>query len=185
MTRSSNINETPSKTALKKAKRAATKAKQYLTEELSTATDTNTRTPGLDAVDASPVRIPRKYEPTPVSIPTLPVLPALVIPAKIPTVPPATVVILAQPFTAQPFQLTTDTLCAHLPVPTIRSRLDYERLPTKFTYLIDVKDCSSEDEMRMHIKLLSENRRQRRRLARKIKELAAKDETLKAKKPEE
>ena len=50
---------------------------------------------------------------------------------------------------------------------------------------MDVEDCSSEDEIRTHVELLSENRRRRRRLARKIKELAAKDETQKAKNPEE
>ena len=39
--------------------------------------------------------------------------------------------------------------------------------------------------MRTHIELLSENWRQHRRLASKIKELAAKYETLKTKNPEE
>ena len=50
---------------------------------------------------------------------------------------------------------------------------------------MDVEDCSSEDELKSHIELLSKNRWRRKRLARKIKELAAKDENLKAKKPEE
>jgi len=38
--------------------------------------------------------------------------------------------------------------------------------------------------MKTHIEIFSENRRQRRRLVQYIKELAAKDENLKAKKPE-
>ena len=50
---------------------------------------------------------------------------------------------------------------------------------------MDVEDCSSKDEMITYIELLSMNRRRRRRLARKFKELAAKDESLKAKKLEE
>ena len=39
--------------------------------------------------------------------------------------------------------------------------------------------------MRTHVELLSENRRRRKILARNIKELAAKDESQKAKNPEE
>ena len=50
---------------------------------------------------------------------------------------------------------------------------------------MDVEGYFSEDETRTHIDMLSENRRRRRRLAWKIKELTAKDEILKAKKPEE
>ena len=50
---------------------------------------------------------------------------------------------------------------------------------------MDIEDCSSEDELRSHAELLTENRRRRRRLTRKIKELNAKDESKKARKPEE
>ena len=50
---------------------------------------------------------------------------------------------------------------------------------------MDVKDCSSEDKLMSHAELLSENRRQRGWLARKIKELNTKEESKKAKNPEE
>ena len=95
---SSKISETPSKTTLKKAKRVAAKSKQDLTKEFSTAIDADVKTPDLDAVNASPVRIPRKSEPVPASSPAPPVLPAQVIPVTIPTVLPTTVIIPAQPF---------------------------------------------------------------------------------------
>ena len=65
MARSSKNNETPSKTALKKANRVAAKAKQDLTKEFSTTTYTDTKTPDLYTIDASSVRIPRKSEPIP------------------------------------------------------------------------------------------------------------------------
>ena len=173
------------KTALKRAKLAAAKAKQDLTEELSTTTDTDAKPPDLDVVNASMVRILRKFDPPPVLSPALPVLQAHVVQATIPKAPPVTVIIPAQPFDPLPVQLTADTLSANLTVPTIHSCLSYERIPIKFVYLIDVEDWSSEDELKTHIELLSENRRRRRRLAGKIKELDAKDKNLKAKKPEE
>ena len=97
----------------------------------------------------------------------------------------ATVIVHEKYFAPLPIQTTTEPLRDTLSVLTISSSLNYEYIPIKFAYVMDVKDCSSKDEMRTHIDLLSENRRRRRRLARKIKELAAKDKSLKAKKPEE
>ena len=58
-------------------------------------------------------------------------------------------------------------------------------MPIKYAYLMDVEDYSSDDELRTHVELVSENRRRRRQLARKIKELTAKDDSKKSKKPEE
>ena len=185
MAQSRIISETPSNTALKKAKYTAAKDKQDLTKEFSTATNADVQTPDLDDVVKSPTRIPRRFEPTHTSSPDLSVLPAQFIPATITTMPPATVIIPAQTCNPLPVQPTADLLRANLVVPTIHSRLDYEHLPINFAYLINIKYCSIEDKMKTHIELLSKNRRQRRRIARKIKELAAKDENLKVKKPEE
>ena len=70
-------------------------------------------------------------------------------------------------------------------VPTLRSRLNYNTIPIKYVYLLDVENCSSEDKLRSHAELLSENRRRRRQLTRKIKELNTKEESKKVKKPEE
>ena len=185
MSHSGNISESPSKSALEKAKRTAANAKQNLAEESSTATNADAKTPELDAVDISPVCIPRKSDPTPALVLALPVLPAHGILATTLRAPPATVIIPTQPFNPLPVQPLANLLCGNLTVPTIRSHLNTESIPIKFTYLMDVEDCSSEDELKSHIDLLSKNRRRRRRLDRKIKELAAKDENLKAKKPEE
>ena len=63
--------------------------------------------------------------------------------------------------------------------------MNYEVIPIKFAYLVDVEDCSSEDELRSHAELLTKNKRRRRILVRKIKVLAGKDESQKAKNPEE
>ena len=63
-------------------------------------------------------------------------------------------------------------------------RLNYEALTIKFVYLMNVENCSSEDELRSHTELLTGNRRRRRRLSRKIKELAARDKSQKTRKPE-
>ena len=159
MARSSKISETPSKTALKKAKRVGAKTKQDLAEEFSTTTDADAKTPYLDTIDASPVRILRNSEPIPALSPAPPILPIQIIPATIPTVPLVTVVIPAQPFAPLPVQITADPPCENLSIPAVCSCLNYERLRIKFFYLIDVKYCSSEDEMRAHIELLSKNRR--------------------------
>ena len=50
---------------------------------------------------------------------------------------------------------------------------------------MDVEDYSSEDELKRRIEILSEIRRRHRGLARKIKQLAAKDGSLKEKNLEE
>ena len=63
--------------------------------------------------------------------------------------------------------------------------MNYDLIPIKFAYLLNVENCSLEDEMRSHAELLTENRRKRRRLSRKIKELNAKDKSHKVRKPEE
>ena len=76
-----------------KAKHVAAKAKQDLTKEFSTATKAGAQTLDLDAVDASPVRILRKSEPTPASSPAPPVILAPVISTTIPTALSVTFVI--------------------------------------------------------------------------------------------
>ena len=63
--------------------------------------------------------------------------------------------------------------------------MNYEAIHIKFAYLIDVEDYSSEGKLRSHAELLTENRRRRRILARRIRELAAKDKSQKSKNPEE
>ena len=68
------------------------------------------------------------------------------------------VFIPVQPFATPAVQPTTNLLRAHLAVSNIRSCLNYEHLLSKFTYLIDVEDCFSEDKMRTHIELISKNR---------------------------
>ena len=86
------------------------------------------------------------------------------------------IICILKHFDSLPVQTTTNHLRGNLAVPTIRSRLNYENIPIKFAYLMDIEDCSSEDELESHIELLSKNRMIHRRLARKIKELAAKYE---------
>ena len=70
-----------------------------------------------------------------------------VILVTIPTVPPATIVIPAYLFTPLPVQSNADSLHSNLAVQTIHSRLNYVRLPIKFSFLIYVEICSSEDEI--------------------------------------
>ena len=60
--------------------------------------------------------------------------------------------------------------------------MNYDMILIEYAYLIDIEDCSSEDELRSHGELLTENRQRRRHLGRKIKELSAKTESKKAKK---
>ena len=132
----------------------------------------------LDAVDGSPTQIPKN----PVIIPALSLAPYSS-PAKTQAMlkkPPDEGIIPA-PSTAPPHNQNS----IDLSVPTIRSRLNYEAIPIKFAYLIDVEDYSSEDKLRSHAELLTENRRRRRVLTRKIKELNDKDEIQKSRKPEE
>ena len=164
MVRSGKISESPSKSVLKKAKRAAEKAKQDPAKGFSTSTDANINTPYLDAANVSSVCIPRNYNQTPASILAPPVLTAHDVSVTTLRAPPATVIIPAQ-LDPLPVQLTPDPIHDNLSIPTIRSCLNYETIPIKFSYLMDVEDYSSEDEMKSHIELLSENRRKHRRLA--------------------
>ena len=55
------------KSSLKKAKRAAARARQDLAGVFDTESDKDLNTPDLDAVDVSPVRIPMKSDVTPAS----------------------------------------------------------------------------------------------------------------------
>ena len=137
--------------------------------------------PDLDAVDASPVQIPKKFVVIPALSLALHSLPAKVTHAslqKLPEIVTIPIQSIDPPHIQEP---TRDKLS----VPTIRLRLNYEAIPIKFSYLMDVENCSSEDELRSHTELLTEHRRRRRRLSRKIKELAAKDESQKSRKSEE
>ena len=132
-------------------------------------------------VDASPAQIPRKSEAVTVSS-IAPPSPTAKDSQETTYAPPSTVTIPSQIFAPPPPQDSTrDTLS----FPTIRSCMNYNTIPIEYTYLIDVEDYSSEDELRSHGELLADNRRRRRHLGRKIKELSAKVESKKAKKPEE
>ena len=165
------------KSALKKAKHAAAKARQDLAGAFATESVHDIITPPQDSVNKSPVRIPKNPKVITVS--------SLAPPS--PTVkdiqdrleePPETVTIPKKSFDPPPLQEPfQEPARDNMSVPTIRSRLNYEAIPIKFVYLIDVEDCSSEDELRIHAGLLTENRRRRKKLARKMKELAAKDES--------
>ena len=62
MVRQGKSSESLTKSALKKAKRAAAKAQQDLARVFDTKIDKEANTPDLDAVDVSPVQIPRKTD---------------------------------------------------------------------------------------------------------------------------
>ena len=171
------ITDSPSKSAVKKAKCAAAKSKQDLDEEFTSETPKTVYVPDPVALNASPVQIPRKPK----------VVPASSLALSSPTTqdtqersckPPETVTIPSRSFAPPPIQ---DSARDNLSVPTIRSRLNYNTIPIQYAYLLDVENCSSEDELRSRAELLAENRRRRRQLARKIKELNAKEESKKAK----
>ena len=158
MARQGKSTESPTKSALKKAKRAAAKAYQDLTGEFATESPKDVKTPDLDTVVVSPVQIPKKSD----------VVPASSLAPSSPTgqddqdrllAPPEIVTTPNQSFAPPPIQEPTRD---NLSVSTIRSRLDYEVITIKYAYLMDVEDCSSEDELRSHVELLSENRRRRR-----------------------
>ena len=55
-------NKSPTKSALKKAKRAAARARQDLAWVFDTESDKDTNTPDLDDIDVVPVRIPKKSD---------------------------------------------------------------------------------------------------------------------------
>ena len=173
--------DSPIKIAVKKAKRVAAKARQDLVEEFKTETPKTAHMPNPDAVDVSPAQIPRKPKVVPASSLAPPSPTAQVIQDRS-IVLHETVTIPIQSFAPLPVQ---DSTCDNLSVPTIRSRMNYYTIPIQYAYLMDVEDYSSEDELRAHVELFSENRRQKRRLARKIKELNANEESKKAKKPED
>ena len=180
MARLEKSTDSPSKPASKKARRAAAKAKQDLDAGFVCEIP-KTAQPDPVAVDASLVKISRKPK----------VVPALILAPPSSTAqdtqdrsykPPEAVTIPSCSFAPPPIQ---DSARETLSVPTIRSRINYNTIPIEYAYLLDVEYCSSEDDLRSHVELLSENRRRRRRLARKIKEINAKGESKKAKKPEE
>ena len=92
MARQGKSSESPTKSALKKAKPTATKARQDLAGEFDTETDVKDNTPDLDVFDVSLMRIPRKTNLAPVSSLAPPVLTAQDIQARSLT-PPVTVVV--------------------------------------------------------------------------------------------
>ena len=157
--------------------KVAAKPHQDLAGAFATESSKSSYDVDLDAVDESLTQIPKK----PGKIPTSSTAPQY---SSVKTQgylkdPPEEVVIPAN-FTAPP--LNQDS--ADLSVPAILSRQNYDQISIKFAYLIDIEDCSSEDELRSHAELLTGNRR-RRRLTCKIKELAAKEESQNDRKPEE
>ena len=173
--------KSPTKLVPKKAKRAATKARQDLAGAFTTESVKNVITPDLDASNASPVWIPKKFDVIPASSLAPPSSTAKDIQDRS-QAPPETVTIPKQSVAPPPIQKPARD---NLSVPTIYSRLNYEAIPIKCAYLMDVEDCSSEDELRSHAELFTENKRRRRILARKIKELAAKNKSQKAENSEE
>ena len=182
MARLGKWTDSPGKSAVKKEKHAAEKAKQDLAEEFQTETPKTTHVTNPDTVDSSPIQIPRKFKVVPASSLTPPSLTVQDIQDRS-MVPPETGTIPSQCFAPPPVQ---DSTRDNLSIPTIRLRINYDTITIKYTYLKDVDDWSSEDELRSHVELLSENRRRRRRgLIRKIEELTAKDKSKKSKKPEE
>ena len=185
MTRQGKGTKSATKSTLKKVKRVAAKARKDLAGAFTTKSVHDIITSPLDAVNESPVQIPKKSEVIPALSLALPSPTAKFIQDRL-QAPPETVTIPNQSFTPpslqEPFQ---EPVRDNLSVPTIRLRLKYEAIPINFAYLVDVEDCSSEDELRSHAELLTENRRRRISLASKIKELVAKDKSQKAKKPEE
>ena len=181
MARQGKSTESPTKSGLKTAKRAAAKARQDLIEEFATKSSKDVYTPDTDAVDVSLVRIPKKLKVVPV-LSLAPPSPTTQDTQDRSIAPPETVTIPSQYFSPLTIQEST---CDNLSVPTIRSRLNYEAIPIKYAYLMDVEDCSSEDKLSTLVELLSENRIRSRQLARKIKEVTAKNESQKAKNPEE
>ena len=180
MARLGKTSDSLSKSASKKAKCAATTAKQDLEEDFASEIP---KTAQLDpiAVDASPAQIPRKTKVVPASSLGPPSHTAEDTQDRS-CEPPDTVTIPSRSSAPPPIQ---DSARYALSIPTIRSRMNHEAIPIQYVYLLDVEDCSSEDDLRSHVILLSENRRQRRRLVRKIKELNVKEDSKKAKKYEE
>ena len=69
MGRQRNGTESPNKSTLEKAKRAAVKACQDLAGAFTTESEKDVTGPDLDAVDASPVQIPKKSVMIPASSP--------------------------------------------------------------------------------------------------------------------
>ena len=166
MARQTASKDSPLKTSSKKANQlAAAKAMLDLEEEFSSERTKAQIEPA--AVDASPVQIPKQ------SI----AVPALILAPPSPTAQdiqesakklPATVTVPLRSYVLPPPQ---EPVHDALLVPTIRSRLNYDTIPIQYAYFLDIEDFSSKDVLRSHGELLSKNRRHRRRLVRKIKEL--------------
>ena len=96
--------------------------------------------------------------------------------------PPDTAIIPSHSSAPPPIQ---DSARDTLSVPTIRSRLNYDATPIQYAYLPGIEDYSSEDELRSHVELFSENSNKEGDWWEKIKELNTKEDSKKAKKPEE
>ena len=170
--------DSSTKMAIKKANNTAAKARQDLAGAFVTESSEASYDFELDVVDESSTQIPKKPDRIPASS-TAPQYSPVKAQGGLKN-PPDEVVIPADPTAPPPNQDSAD-----LSIPTIHSRLNYNQTPIKFAYLMDIEDCSSEDELRSHAELLTEKRRRRRRFTRKIKELSAKDESQKSRKPEE
>ena len=130
------------------------KVKQDLEEEFASEIPKIAQ-PDPVAVNASPAQIQKKPR----------VFPASSLNPPSPTTqdtqdryckPPETITIPSYSSVPPPIQ---DSARDALSVPTIRSRMNYDTIPIEDAYLLDVEDCSSEDELRSHVELLSENRR--------------------------
>ena len=142
MARQGKSINSPSKSASNKAKRAAAKALLDITAGFS-KDDLLTAKEELVAVDVSLVQIAPTSKDIPASS-VAPPFPTTVDQQDMSCKPPGTITISSR-FSALPPK--QDSTCDALSVPTIRSRLDYNAIPIKYAYLLDVEDCSSEDEL--------------------------------------
>ena len=154
MARLGKSQDSPSKSASKKAKRAAAKAKLDIDMEFSSDNPITAENEPV-AIGASPAQIPRKPKVIPASS-VAPPSPKTGDYQDMSCKPPDTATISSRFSAPPPKQDSThDTLS----VPTIRSRLSYDAIPIKYAHLLDVEDCSSKDDIQAHVELLAENRR--------------------------
>ena len=163
MVRSGKISgDSQSMSQAKKSARATAKFSRELEEKFAPETPSMIK-PVPVTVDTSPVQILRKPEAVTASS-LAPPVPTDKNSLETMYMPPGTVTTSSQGFALPPPQ---DSCRDALSIPVIRSRMNYSNILIEYAYLIDVENCSSEDEIRSHGELLAENRRGRRRLSRK------------------
>ena len=125
--------ESTTKAALKKAKRVAAKARQDLAGVFTTESGNAVFDIDLDAVEVSPTQIPKK----PIMIPAPSLAPHFSPEKDQATLKkPSDKVMIPAQSTAPPHNQDS----VYLSVPTINSRLNYDTIPIKCSYLIDVEN---------------------------------------------